>query len=278
MTARQHQAQQTADQAIGPVRPLAGRHAIVTGGGRGIGLAIARHLAGLGADLTLTGRDEARLAGAARDLATDTGVRIVTAVADLADGPAFATALDEATDRLGAPAILVNNAGAAGSQPFHRMTDAHWAEMIEVNLTGAFRACRAVVPAMLAAGFGRIVNVASTAGLRGYGYVAAYVAAKHGVVGLTRALALEYAGRGITANAVCPGYADTDMTRATIANIVAKTGRSEAEALAELVRDNPQRRLIQPDEVAEAVGWFCLPAAASITGQVIAVAGGEVMP
>jgi NAD(P)-dependent dehydrogenase (short-subunit alcohol dehydrogenase family) len=153
----------------------------------------------------------------------------------------------------------------------------HWDRMLGINLTGVFLCCRAVLPGMLQRQFGRIVNIASTAGLRGYAYVAAYAAAKHGVIGLTRSLALETARRGITVNAVCPGYTETDMLERTIANIQAKTGRTAGEARAELTRSNPQDRLIQPEEVAAAVVWLCGPGTASVTGQSIVVAGGEVM-
>jgi NAD(P)-dependent dehydrogenase (short-subunit alcohol dehydrogenase family) len=158
----------------------------------------------------------------------------------------------------------------------HKTDDALWQRMLDVNLTGTFHCIQAALPAMLAAGFGRIVNVASTAGQVGYPYVAAYCAAKHGVIGLTRALALEVATRNITVNAVCPGYTDTDLTRESVANIRARTGRSEQEALAALVAHNPQRRLVQPAEVANAVAWLCLPGSESVTGQSISVAGGEV--
>ncbi|HEY5789496.1 MAG TPA: SDR family oxidoreductase, partial [Gammaproteobacteria bacterium] len=173
--------------------------------------------------------------------------------------------------------VLVNHAGAARSAPLQRTDLALWQQMLAVNLTGVFLCCRAVLPAMRERGWGRIVNVASTAGLRGYAYVGAYCAAKHGVIGLTRALALETAREGITVNAVCPGYADTEMTRATLENIRAKTGRSAEQALAELVRFNPQGRLVAPAEVAAAVAWLCAPDSAAVTGQAVAVAGGEVM-
>jgi len=154
---------------------------------------------------------------------------------------------------------------------------AHWQQMLAVNLTGTFHCTQAALPAMLEAQWGRIVNVASTAGLVGYRYVSAYVAAKHGVIGLTRALALEVAAKGVTVNAVCPGYTETDIVREAIANIVAKTGRSEDEARAELAAGNPQKRLVQAEEVANAVLWLCLPESAAMNGQAIAVAGGEVM-
>ncbi len=246
---------------------LAGRHAVVTGAGRGIGAAIARRLAGHGARVTLMGRNAARLDDAAAALP---GARAVPC--DVTDEAAVGRAFADA----GAADILVNNAGAAVSAPFARTTIEQFRAMLDVNLTGAFLCSRAVLPAMVEARGGRIVNVASTAGLRGYAYVAAYCAAKHGLVGLTRALALETAAQGITVNAVCPGYTDTDMLQGAVAAISETTGRSDAEARAELLKANPQGRFVQPDEVAAAVAWLCLPGNGSITGQAIALAGGEV--
>jgi NAD(P)-dependent dehydrogenase (short-subunit alcohol dehydrogenase family) len=173
--------------------------------------------------------------------------------------------------------ILVNNAGQAASAPFGRTDAALWQRMLDVNLTGAYHCIQATLPGMLDLGWGRIVNVASTAGLTGYRYVAAYCAAKHGLVGLTRALALEVAAQGVTVNAVCPGYTETDIVLAAVANIVRKTGRSEDQARAALAAANPQGRLVQPDEVAHAVAWLCMPGASAMNGQAVAVAGGEVM-
>jgi NAD(P)-dependent dehydrogenase (short-subunit alcohol dehydrogenase family) len=241
---------------------------VVSGGGRGIGAAIAVRLAALGASLTLMGRDRVRLEAAAEALP-----RARAIPCDITDEAAVRDAFAQA----GEIHILVNNAGAAETAPFAKTTLEQFRRMLDVNLTGAFLCSQAVLPAMTAAGFGRIVNIASTAGLKGYAYVSAYCAAKHGLVGLTRALALETARDGITVNAVCPGYTDTDMVRGAAAAISAKTGRSEAEARAALIKDNPQGRLIQPEEVADTVAWLCQSGSGAITGQAIAVAGGEVM-
>lgn len=249
------------------------RHALVTGGGRGIGAAIAAALVATGHRVTITGRDGARLAG----LAATLGENCHALSMDVTERASVDAALALARQRLGSVEILVNNAGQATSAPFMKTDATLFQDMLAVNLGGVFNCTQAVLPDMLAAGWGRIVNVASTAGLRGYAYVSAYSAAKHAVIGLTRALALEVARKGITVNAVCPGYTETDIVKDAIANIMAKTGRSEAEARAELAKSNPQGRLVQAEEVADAVLWLASAGAASITGQAVAVAGGEVM-
>jgi len=253
---------------------LQGRHALVTGAARGIGAEIARTLAADGARVTLLGRGREALQAVADGLPGQ-GHAVVTA--DVADAGSVAAAFDAARAANGPLAILVNNAGQAESAPFHKTSLDLWQRMLAVNLTGTFLCTQAALPDMLGAGWGRIVNVASTAGQKGYAYVSAYVAAKHGVVGLTRSLALEVARKGVTVNAVCPGYTDTDILRASVANVVAKTGRSAEAALAEFVAGNPQQRAIAPAEVADAVHWLCGEAASSINGQSISVSGGEVM-
>jgi len=246
----------------------AGRHALVTGGGRGIGLAIARALSGAGAHVTILGRTRAPLEDA---VASGAATRLV--VGDVTDSESLAACIES----IGAIDILVNNAGAAESAPFRRLDRGHWDRMIAVNLTSVYEVTRAVLGGMTARGWGRVVNIASTAGLTGYPYVAAYVAAKHGVVGLTRALALETAKSGVTVNAICPGYTATDLLAGAIDKVVAVTGRGADEVRDEFARSNPQGRLVTPEDVAGAVLFLCGPASAAMTGQAIAVAGGEVM-
>jgi len=250
---------------------LDGRHALVTGGSRGIGAAIAEALAAAGARVTVLGRDRAALDA----VAVRTGGLAVTA--DVTDAAALDAALAAAEVEFGPIAILVNNAGAAATAKFAASDDALWERMIALNLTSVVRATRRVLPGMLERGWGRVITVASTAGLKGYAYVSAYSAAKHAVIGLTRSLALETARSGVTVNAVCPGYTDTDLVRDSVSRLVERTGRPAEALLAEMVAGNPQRRLIEPAEVARAVVWLADPASGSMTGQAIAVAGGEIM-
>ena len=246
---------------------LAGRHAVVTGGARGIGASIAEMLIRNGASTTIVGRNEKSLSTRASEL----GARY--RVLDVTDS----NAVERVFSELGAVDILVNNAGSAPSAPFNKLTLDDWHDTFAVNVHGVFYCCQAVITSMVDAGYGRIVNIASTSALKGYGYVAAYCAAKHGVLGLTRALAVEYASKNITVNAVCPGFTETDLLTGAVANIVEKTGRSEEEARAALFADNPQKRFIEPEEVATTVEWLLDENSASVTGQAIAVCGGEVM-
>lgn len=256
------------------------RHALITGAGAGIGAAIAIALAQAGCRITLCGRTHDKLQAQAEALrAQMPDVPVLIAPMDVGDEHAVQAAVQQAQARFGPINILVNNAGQALSQPFAKTDAAMWQQMLNVNLTGTYHCIQAVLPGMLEAAKtgtpGRIVNIASTAGLKGYAYVSAYVAAKHGVVGLTKALALELARKGVTVNAICPGYTETDIVRDAVHNIVAKTGKSETEARQALAASNPQQRLVQPDEVAQSVLWLCGPGSDAINGQAIAIDGGE---
>lgn len=244
-----------------------GRHALVTGGSRGIGRAIAHALTVAGARVTILGRDVAALDAAVNAGAADTGI-----VADITDE----TAVNAVLNRLPPVDILVTNAGAAATAPFAKTDSEIIRRMIDINLLGCSRFVQGLAPAMIKRGSGRIVAIASTAGLKGYGYVSAYVAAKHAVVGYVRAVAVEIAKTGVTINAVCPGFTDTDLVAESLDKIVAKTGRSREAALAELTKHNPQGRLVAAGEVADAVLWLCGSGSTAINGQAIAVAGGEI--
>ncbi|MFG6449490.1 SDR family NAD(P)-dependent oxidoreductase [Roseateles sp. BYS180W] len=261
------------------VQQQVGRHAIVTGGGSGIGAAIAAQLQAQGWQLTLMGRRltalqqcQARLGGEAA------GVWVQAC--DVSDEHQVQDAFARVLAQRGLQA-LVNNAGMVHSAPLARTTLAQWQQQLQVNLTGSFLCIQAATAALRdsasAGQAARIVNVASTAALKGYAYVAAYCAAKHGVLGLTRALALEFAQQGITVNAVCPGYTDTELLDGAVQQIAAKTGSSQEAARQRLAQANPQQRLITPEEVAHTVAWLLSPGAASINGQAIAVCGGEWM-
>lgn len=245
-------------------------HALVTGGGRGIGREIASALARAGATVTVLGRNRKTL-----DDAVAAGAAHFAAVADVANQAAVSAAIMEAARRQPID-ILVANAGIAESAPFGKSDAALFRRMMDVNFMGVVHAVQAVLPSMKERPYGRIVAVASTAGLKGYAYVSAYSAAKHAVVGLVRSLALELANTRVTVNAVCPGFTDTDLVAGSIDNIMKKTGRSHAQAVAELASHNPQGRLVTPAEVADTVLWLCGEGAGAITGQAVAVAGGEV--
>ncbi len=253
--------------------PLEGRRVLITGGGTGLGADLTRGFAAAGAEVVIAGRRQAPLETVAAEIPGVTAI-----IADVTDEASVAAMFATA----GPLDIVMANAGAAASAPFTATTNGLWDEMLAVNLTGVFLTLREAARHMQARRratggrvWGRLITVASTAGLKGYPYVTAYTAAKHGAVGLTRAIAQELASSGITANALCPGYLDTEMTERTIANIVAETGRTPTEALEALTRSNPQRRLIEPAEVTAAAMWLCGPGSDGVTGQAIAIAGGE---
>lgn len=249
---------------------LTGKHAFITGGGTGIGLATARALAERGAKLTLAARNFARVEEAASELDAN------PVSLDVANESSVLAAFDDARARFGGIDILVNNAGVTPSAPLHHTDLALWNEVIAINLTGAFLCSRAALADMYVNKWGRIVNVASIAGLQGGAYISAYCASKHGMIGMTRALAKECAKRGVTVNAVCPGYVETDIVTRAAENISAKTKLSEDEAKASLYAGNPQGRLIKPEEVASAISWLCSDGAAATNGAALPMSGGEV--
>lgn len=255
---------------------LAGHHALVTGAGSGIGEAIARTLHEAGAKVTLAGRRAEPLVVLSGELGPDRS--LVLAGFDVTSRGAVETGLEEARKAFGPVTIVINNAGQAPSAPFHKTSVELWEKVIGVDLTGVFHVAQACLADLKAAGpRGRLINIASIAGLKGFSYVTAYCAAKHGVIGLTRALAHELATTGVTVNAVCPGYTDTPLVSDAVDAIMSKTGRSKDEVLAELTKGNPQGRLIDPQEIADAVLYLASPAARSVNGQAITIAGGEVM-
>ena len=249
---------------------ITGKHALVTGGGTGVGRAIALALAETGVAVTICGRRKEQLAAVA-----DANKRISAIAADVTDEAAMTALYAEAEKARGPVDIVVANAGMSGSSPAQRTSLGDWQRTLDVNLTGSFLTVKPALAGMTSAKSGRVVFIASTAGLKGYAYVAPYVAAKHGVVGLMRALATELARTGVTVNAVCPGFVETEMLEESVRRIVDKTGRTVEQARASLAATNPQGRFIQPQEVAAAVLWLCSEAAGSITGQAISLSGGE---
>jgi NAD(P)-dependent dehydrogenase (short-subunit alcohol dehydrogenase family) len=249
---------------------LAGKHALITGGGTGVGAAIAGALAEAGAQVTIAARRE----GPMQDVAARHD-GIGWGICDVTDRQAVIAMVADAVAARGPVDIAVANAGIAHSTAFEKLTAADLDAMLAVNLHGTINLWQAVLPAMKKAGRGRLIAIASTAGLKGYGYVTGYVAAKHAVIGLTRALALELAKSGVTVNAVCPGFTETPMLEASIENIMAMTGRSRADAEKALSAGNPQGRFVQPGEVADAVLWLAGDGASAVTGQAVSVSGGE---
>jgi NAD(P)-dependent dehydrogenase (short-subunit alcohol dehydrogenase family) len=249
---------------------LEGKNALVTGGGRGIGEAIARSLAKLGAKVVVCGRKEGPLQKVAEEIS---GVAMVV---DLGDRDATDAFIKKLKGQLSID-ILVNNAGIAESAPLHKADDAMWDRMMELNATAGFRLIRALVPSMIEKGFGRVINLASNAGVSGYGYTSAYCASKHAMVGYTRALAIDLAKTGVTINAVCPGWVDTDMVATAVTRIADKTGRSDEEARSSLAKMTPQGRIIAPSEVAHLVASLCADEARGIHGQAIVIDGGQIL-
>jgi NAD(P)-dependent dehydrogenase (short-subunit alcohol dehydrogenase family) len=254
---------------------LKGKHAIVTGGGRGIGAAISTELARLGATVTIMGRDLKTLSAHADAIHRKHKARVQAVQCDVSDPAAISRSFKIAIRKFGTPYVLVNNAGRALPAPFEKITAEQWNQTLATNLTGAVLCMHQVLPSMQKADTGRIINIASTAGLRGYSRLGAYCASKHGLVGITRVLALELAKTRITVNAICPGYTESDMTAEGIRSVSTRLAISGDEARQALLRGVPSGRMIKPEEVAGAVAWLCSPAARSVTGVPIVIAGGE---
>jgi len=250
---------------------LEGRTALVTGGGRGIGAAVARRLAADGVKVAVTGRTQTEIDAIASELG---GLALR---ADLTDRSATDAMVGELVDAFGRVDILVNNAGIAISAPLAKTSDEDWDRLLEINATAPMRLCRALIPAMVENGWGRVVNLASNAGVSGYRYTAGYCASKHALVGMTRALAIDLAKTGVTINAVCPGWVETNMVREAVDRIVKKTGRTAEQAKASLASMSPQQRMLQPKEVAHVVAMLCGELARGVHGQAIVIDGGQVL-
>jgi NAD(P)-dependent dehydrogenase (short-subunit alcohol dehydrogenase family) len=258
-------------------QPLGGQHALITGGSRGIGAAISNALAALGANITLLARDLTTLKQQSKHLENEYNSKVFYTRADMTLETDITASFKYAVKSNGPIDILINNAGIGKSMPFHKMDLDFWNSTLTLNLTGTFLCTKQVYDNMRERGYGRIVNISSTVGLRGYPYIAAYTASKHAVIGLTRSLALEAVKKGITVNAICPGYTETDLVAEAINNIVDASGRDSADVKSEIENMSPMGRLVTPQEVAETAAWLCLPSSSSITGQAIVVAGGSVM-
>lgn len=249
------------------------RTAVVTGGGRGIGRAVARRLATAGASVLVTARTADEIEAVAEELRGE-GHAASAVAADVTDPSEVEALARRAEEELGRVDVLVNNAGASSSSPVERLDLEEWERLLAVNATGTFLCTRAFLPGMVERGWGRVVSVASVSGLAGGRYIAAYSASKHAAVGFTRSVAQEVAREGVTVNAVCPGYVDTGMTRGSVARIAEKTGRTEDEAREAILAASPQRRLIQPGEVAHAVLFLCHEEARGINGETLVIDGG----
>lgn len=258
-------------------KPLKGQHALITGGSRGIGAAISNALSALGANITLLARDISSLKKQKSHLQAEFDAKVFCASADMTLAKDIEASFSQAVESNGEIDILINNAGMGKSAPFHKMDLDFWKATLDLNLTGTFLCTKQVYEGMRSRGYGRIVNISSTVGLRGYPYITAYTASKHAVIGLTRSLALEAIKKGITVNAICPGYTETDLVSEAINNIVKTSGRESSDVKSEIENMSPMGRLVSPEEVAESAAWLCLPSSSSITGQAIVVAGGAVM-
>ena len=266
--------QQSKENGTGSTsEPLAGRGAVITGGGRGIGEAIARRLAADGAGVVISARSKDEIEALAESLRRD-GHRATAVACDVTDPEQIQGLLEQANRDLGQVDILVNNAGVASSAPLKAVTLEEWNRLFSVNATGTFLGTQAFLPEMVARGWGRVVNVASIAGKMGAPYISAYAASKHAVIGFTRSVALEVAAKGVTVNAVCPGYVRTEMSETTVRNIVAKTGLDAEQARRNLETMSPQGRIFEADEVAHLVSSLCDPRARGVNGQAVVLDGG----